>query len=113
MAVQVDDFSRLSWWAAEYLRARATGAASTLAYKRQDLAHFIGWFTWAFGRDEVRRRNTAVSNAYVQFLEGETIPEGARTARKDGGALRWAARSKNRKIDHLRTFARWLTEQVS
>jgi integrase len=60
----------------------------------------------------VRRWNTAVSNAYVQALDRETIPEGQGSARKESGSLRFAARSKNRKIDHLRTFARWLSEQV-
>ena len=64
------------------------------------------------GRDDVRRWNTAVSNAYVSFLDSETIPEDQANTRKAPGALRWAARSKNRKIDHLRTFARWLSEQV-
>lgn len=60
----------------------------------------------------MRRWNTAVSNAYVQSLDAETIPEGQGNARKLAGTHRWAARSKNRKIDHLRTFARWLSEQV-
>lgn len=60
----------------------------------------------------MRRWNTAVSNAYVQALDSETIPEGQGGPRKESGSLRWAARSKNRKIDHLRTFARWLSEQV-
>jgi hypothetical protein len=72
-----DEISRLSWWASEYLRTRATGVASTLKYKRQDLAHFIEWFVWALGVDEVRRWNSAVSNAYVSFLDAELIPEGS------------------------------------
>lgn len=62
--------------------------------------------------DEVRRWNTAVSNAYIQALDSEVIAEGQGNTRKEAGAHRWAARSKNRKIDHLRTFGRWLAEQV-
>lgn len=65
-----------------------------------------------FGRDDVRRWNTAVSNAYLHALDSEEIPEGQGSTRKPAGSLRFAARSKNRKIDHLRTFARWLSEQV-
>lgn len=106
------EIESLSWWAGEYLRTRATGAASTLRYKLQDLGHFVEWFVWAMGRDEVRRWNTAVSNAYISFLDSETVPEGATSTRKVPGVYRWAARSKNRKIDHLRTFARWISEQV-
>jgi hypothetical protein len=90
------DPTRLVRWASEYLRTRATGAESTLRYKHQDLAHFIQWFADAFRRDDLRRLNTAVSNVYVQALDSETIPEGQRSACKESGSLRFAARSKNR-----------------
>ncbi len=95
-----------------YLSSRATGVQSTLRYKRDDLGHFVDWYVWALGLDDVRRWNIAVSNAYVQALDSEIIAEEKGSSRKPVGAFRWAARSKNRKIDHLRTFARWISEQV-
>jgi hypothetical protein len=104
----MDEFTKLTWWVSAYLTSRATGVPSTLRYKHEDLTHFADWFVWALGVDDVRRWNIAVSNAYVHALDSEVIADEKRSSRKPVGSFRWAARSKNRKIDHLRTFARWL-----
>lgn len=108
----------LAWWMREYLATYATGTASTLQAKAADLWHFYRFFQWAYGNTaeptysdpHVRKWNRATSNAYLQHLDKEIslTPHG----RKKAGEHRWSASAKNRKIDHLRTFAKWLSGQV-
>ena len=100
----------LGWWIVEYLTTYATGAPTTLRYKKEDLELFYAWFVWAFGSDDVRKWNRASSNLFVQTLAKETVKVSGRGKR--AGELRWSARSLNRKIDHLRTFAKWVSSQV-
>jgi site-specific recombinase XerD len=101
---------RLGWWIVEYLTTYATGATTTLRYKKEDLELFYAWFVWAFGADDVTRWNRASSNLFVQTLVKETVKVAGRGKR--AGEPRWSARSLNRKIDHLRTFAKWIASQV-
>jgi site-specific recombinase XerD len=122
-----DPRDTLAWWMREYLTTFATGTASTLQAKAADLEHFYRFFQWAYGDTSarnsvdptndsalsdphVRKWNRETSNAYLQHLDKEisTKPHG----RKKAGDARWAASAKNRKIDHLRTFAKWLAGQV-
>lgn len=100
----------LGWWIVEYLTTYATGAPSTLRYKKEDLELFYSWFVWAFGSDDVAKWNRASSNLFVQTLAKETVKLAGRG--KKAGEPRWSARSLNRKIDHLRTFAKWTASQV-
>lgn len=44
--------------------------------------HFVDWYVWAFGLDDVRRWNIAVSNAYVQALDSEIIADEKGSVRK-------------------------------
>lgn len=86
-----------------YLAEHATGAPATLKAKGDDLRTFLEWFLWAYGGDQVDLWNRAATNAFLQGLQ----------AAQDGvGKPRWANRSINRKLDHLRTFARWILAQV-
>lgn len=101
---------RLGWWIVEYLTTYATGAPTTLRYKKEDLELFYAWFVWAFGSDDVSKWNRASSNLFVQTLAKETVKVAGRGKR--AGEPRWSARSLNRKIDHLRTFAKWIASQV-
>lgn len=100
----------LRWWIAQYLTTYATGSPSTLRYKAEDLGLFYSWFVWAFGSDDITKWNRASSNAFVQTIARETAGEGARG--KKPGEPRWSARSLNRKIDHIRTFSKWVAAQV-
>jgi len=86
-----------------YLSEHATGAPATLKAKGDDLKTFLEWFTWAYGGDSVERWNRAATNAFLQALQ---------SARDEAEKPRWANRSINRKLDHLRTFARWILAQV-
>jgi site-specific recombinase XerD len=108
----------LAWWMHEYLTTYATGTAGTLKAKATDLEHFYRFFQWAYGdfkstandHPHVRKWNRATSNAYLQHLDKEVSANAH--GRKQAGDLRWSASAKNRKIDHLRTFAKWLAGQV-
>lgn len=100
----------LAWWIVSYLTTFATGAPATLRYKKEDLELFHSWFVWAFGSDEVSKWNRASSNAFVQTIAKEKVRASGRG--KKAGEPRWSARSLNRKIDHLRTFAKWIAAQV-
>lgn len=100
----------LRWWMVEYLTTFATGAPATLRYKKEDLELFYSWFVWAFGSDDIGKWNRASSNLFVQTLAKETVRVSGRGKR--AGEPRWSARSLNRKIDHLRTFAKWVASQV-
>lgn len=105
-----DDRRSLGKWIVRYLTTYATGVPATLRYKKEDLALFYGWFVWAFGSDDISRWNRASTNAFVQTLSRETVQVAGRGKRS--GELRWSARSLNRKIDHLRTFAKWIAAQI-
>lgn len=105
-----DDRRSLRWWMTEYLTTYATGTPETIRYKGEDLGLFYSWYVWAFGTDDVAKWNRASSNAFVQTIARETAGKGARG--KKPGEPRWSARSLNRKIDHLRTFAKWVAAQV-
>jgi site-specific recombinase XerD len=106
----------LAWWMGEYLSTYATGTDGTLKAKAADLEHFYRFFEWAYADGNqnkpphVRKWNRATTNAYLKHLDREisATPHG----RKKAGESRWSAGAKNRKIDHLRTFAKWLVGQV-
>lgn len=104
------DRRSLRWWIVSYLTTFATGAPTTLRYKKEDLELFYAWFVWAFGSDDVSKWNRASSNAFVQTLAKEKVKVSGMG--KTAGEPRWSARSLNRKIDHLRTFSKWIAAQV-
>lgn len=104
------DRNSLRWWIVSYLTTYATGAPTTLRYKKEDLELFYSWFVWAFGTDDAAKWNRASSNAFVQTLAKEKVKVSGMG--KTAGEPRWSARSLNRKIDHLRTFAKWIAAQM-
>ena len=93
------DRRSLRWWIVSYLTTFATGAPTTLRYKKEDLELFYSWFVWAFGTDDAAKWNRASSNAFVQTLAKEKVKVSGMG--KTAGEPRWSARSLNRKIDHL------------
>jgi site-specific recombinase XerD len=103
--------SSMLWWMAKYFSEYATGKARTLKYKAQDLKQFFEWFIGVLGYDNISKWNRAVSNQYLHYLTSEKLTADYGAKRK--GDPRWANRSINRKIDHLKGFARWITSQVT
>lgn len=113
----------LRWWIEQYLTTYATGTVSTLRAKQADLGHFLRFCQWVFSdatpgavtdtntvEPVVYRWNRATSNAYLLYLDRERMDKPH--SRKQLGDPRWSASAKNRKIDHLRTFAKWLYGQT-
>lgn len=116
----VDERDTLRWWMEQYLTTYPTGTLSTLRAKKADLEHFLQFCQWVFGEHDttaldtvvplVYRWNRATSNAYLLYLDRERMNKPH--SRKQLGDPRWSASAKNRKIDHLRTFAKWLYGQT-
>lgn len=100
----------LLWWISKYFLEYATGAPATLKYKAQDLKHFLIWFGNFFDHDNIISFSQAAANQYITYLSKETVTQ--KTPGKEIGAKRWANRSINRKVDHLKGFSNWLFAQV-
>lgn len=100
----------LLWWIAKYFHEYATGNPATLKLKAQDLKHFHCWYFSFKENDEVKDFSRATANQYITHLINEKIE--APHGNKEKGAKRWANRSINRKIDHLKGFTKWLFSQV-
>jgi hypothetical protein len=100
----------LFWWITKYFLEYAAGAPSTLKYKAQDLKHFLIGFGNFFDHDNIVSFSQAAANQYITYLSKETVTE--KTPGKEIGVKRWANRSINRKIDHLKGFSNWIFAQV-
>ncbi len=120
LAEVVEDRGSLAWWMGRYLLEYASGTPSTLRFKREDLGIFLEFFCAVKSNDRVHGWSRATTNLYLQSLtrvktaaagpDGKTAPGRGRA--KVPGSPRWSARSVNRKLDHLRTFSRWLRAQM-
>ena len=104
------DRNSLLWWMAKYFHEYATGTPRTLKFKAQDLKHFYEWYASFKGHDRIGDWSRATTNAYLDWLRKEKTAQSQ--GNKKAGDRRWANRSINRKLDHLKGFSKWIRAQV-
>lgn len=88
----------VSWWAEQYLRYEVTTAESSRQVQRRDLQLFLD-FMFKEERGDGRVSWTPrLSRAFQEHLRRQTVD----------GRRRWADRTINRILAHLKTFAKWV-----
>jgi integrase len=89
----------LRWWVEQYFAFEVTTAASSQQVQRRDLEHFMSFVEMETGGDSLRAWSPRVSKAFVDALRNEL---------NEGGRRRNSDRTINRKLAHLKTFAKWV-----
>ena len=96
---EADRHDSLCHWLEAYFHVEAATADSSRRVQRRDLETFLRFFVREEGSDQRPRWTPRLSRAFVEALRTEFTAAGAR---------RYADRSLNRMLAHLKTFASWI-----
>lgn len=95
----VGEGDTLGNWLALFFRVEVTTAASSQREQWRDLNLFRDFMLWSEKSEARIRWTPRLTAAFQQYLRDE---------RKDEGNRRWGDKAVNRKIDHLKPFAKWI-----
>ena len=110
MAAFDDESMSLRRWIGLYMTEYASGRPGTLNCKLSDLGTFYAWYVAFKGHDRITDWTRFTTNAYIESMKCAVVQEDS--ARKKKGERRWSSRTINRRVDHLRTFAKWAFARV-
>lgn len=100
-----DEKMSLGYWIHRYMTEYAGGKQNSWKYKLEDIKFFYCWYKSFKGHECILDWTRFTTNAYIESLKEAILTEN--TSRKHKGDRKWSNRSINRKVDHLRTFAKW------
>lgn len=86
-------------WLALFFRVEVTTAPSSQREQWRDLNLFRDFMLWSEQSEARIRWTPRLTAAFQQYLRAE---------RKDDGVRRWGDKAVNRKLDHLKPFAKWI-----
>lgn len=90
-------------WLALYFRIEVTTAPSSQREQWRDLNLFRDFMLYQEGTEARIRWTPRLTAAFQQYLRAERRDDGTHR-----GARRWGDKAVNRKVDHLKPFAKWI-----
>jgi len=93
------DSDTIGNWLALFFRVEVTTAASSQREQWRDLTLFRDFMLYAEKTEARIRWTPRLTAAFQQYL---------RTELRDDGLRRWGDKAVNRKLDHLKPFAKWI-----